>query len=116
MRTDENGNPCPETLGEYRDLVFAMTGNDQNPAVQMLDERIETQGRDAKVVVADVQMRAVLFKLMLDDESVTVSTTELNEVLRKQTFSPKSVTIILPRGPVPTLTSVRVPQSTLPKK
>lgn len=66
MRTDECGNPCPSTLGEYRDLVFAFVRDESNPAVKYLDERIAEQGRDMEVIAPDGQMRAVLFPLMLE--------------------------------------------------
>jgi hypothetical protein len=64
MRTDEQGQPCPATLGEYRDLVFALVRDVENPAVKMLDEKITGQGRDELVLVSDYQMRVVLFELM----------------------------------------------------
>jgi ribosomal protein L37E len=64
MRTDEQGQPCPATLGEYRDLVFALVRDVESPAVKMLDEKIAEQGRDELVLVSDYQMRVVLFELM----------------------------------------------------
>ena len=36
MRKDEQGNDCPATLGEYRDMVVAIAGED-NKAVWFLD-------------------------------------------------------------------------------
>lgn len=66
MRTDETGGPCPATLGEYRDLVFAMVCEDaQNPAVVFLDQKIADQGRDERVLAPDAQMRLVLMPLMV---------------------------------------------------
>jgi hypothetical protein len=64
MRLDECGEPCPETLGEYRDLVFALVGDEKNPAVKFLDDKIAEHGRDDKVLAADGQMRMVLYPLM----------------------------------------------------
>lgn len=64
MRTDETGAPCPATLGEYRDLVFALMRDTYNPAVMFLDERIAKQGRDELVLAPDSQMRAILMPLM----------------------------------------------------
>ena len=66
MRTDEHGQQCPATLGEYRDLVFALVRDVENPAVKFLDGKIqaEPEGRDTHVIVDDLQMRYVLFELM----------------------------------------------------
>ncbi len=64
MRTDEAGAPCPETLGEYRDLCAAIGGKDC-PAVKLLDEKIAEQGRDEKVIQADSQMRALLMPMLV---------------------------------------------------
>lgn len=67
MRTDENGQPCPATLGEYRDLCAAISG-DTNKAVKYLDEKIAqaANGRDELVVQEDSQMRAILMPMMLE--------------------------------------------------
>jgi len=61
MRRDEKGNECPETLGEYLDFCQAIGGPDCE-AVRFLNEHIarNKEGRDAKVVAADSQMRALL--------------------------------------------------------
>jgi hypothetical protein len=64
MRTDEEGNSCPETLGEYRDMCAAI-GGEGCKAVKFLDEKIEKQGRDEKVLAADSQMRAVLMPMLV---------------------------------------------------
>jgi hypothetical protein len=66
MRTDENGSPCPATLGEYRDLVVALMG-ENNAAVQLLDGKIEESpnGRDEEVIQPDSQMRVLLMTNML---------------------------------------------------
>ena len=67
MRKDEEGNECPETLGEYRDLISAMVGED-NRAIQFLDDRIaaSADGRSAVVILPDSAMRALLFPLLLE--------------------------------------------------
>ena len=39
MRRDENGDPCPETLGEYRELCVDL-GVPNNAAVAFLDDKI----------------------------------------------------------------------------
>jgi hypothetical protein len=69
MRTDENGHPCPATLGEYRDLCVALSPlGDECAAVKLLDGRIAKDGRDELVIVHDCQMRALLFPMMLAAE------------------------------------------------
>src|SRR4051812_16438027 len=69
MRTDENGQPCPATLGEYRDLCAAIGGEDC-PAVQLLDEHISRQGRDAEAIQPDSQMRALLMPLLVSADKI----------------------------------------------
>lgn len=64
MRKDEAGHPCPATLGEYRDLVFAIVRDADNPAVRFLDDKIAEQGRAMTVAVSDYEMRALLMPLM----------------------------------------------------
>ncbi len=64
MRTDENGDACPATLGEYRDLCAAL-GGDTCRAVKFLDTKIAEQGRDETVIAADSQMRAILMPMLL---------------------------------------------------
>lgn len=64
MRKDESGKDCPATLGEYRDLCAALGGVECR-AVKFLDERIAAQGREAVVLAADSQMRALLFPMLL---------------------------------------------------
>lgn len=66
MRTDEDGNACPETLGEYRDLCAAI-GGEKNKAVEFLDKKIAEAHRDEKVIAPDSQMRMVLMPMMLSD-------------------------------------------------
>lgn len=66
MRKDEEGNPCPATLGEYRDLCAAV-GLEGNKAVQFLDGKIaeSPNGRDEEVIAADSQMRMLLMPMMV---------------------------------------------------
>lgn len=68
MRTDEDGNECPGTLGEYRDLCAAI-GGEKNKAVEFLDKKIAESkvGRDDEVIAPDSQMRALLMPMMLSD-------------------------------------------------
>lgn len=69
MRTDEDGNECPETLGEYRDLCAAI-GGEKNKAVQFLDKKIAETSKDEKVLAADSQMRMLLMPMMLEDATL----------------------------------------------
>ena len=66
MRKDESGNECPETLGEYYDLVKAFTPF-KTKAQEYLENKIaeSTNGRDEIVIASDNQMRAILMPMML---------------------------------------------------
>ena len=64
MRKDEDGHPCPETLGEYRDFCVILGSGENNPAVRYLDLVITDRGRDAKVLVSDLEMRQLLMPLL----------------------------------------------------
>lgn len=66
MRTDENGNECPATLGEYRKMCAAI-GGDTCRAVKFLDEKISStpNGENEEVVAADSQMRALLMPMLI---------------------------------------------------
>lgn len=72
MRKDEHGQPCPETLGEYRDLCEAFARmarlEGTSEAVQFLDTRIlvAQHGRDEVVVAPDSQMREILMPMLLN--------------------------------------------------
>lgn len=63
VRKDDEGNDCPATLGEYRDLCAAL-GGESSQAVKLLDRKIASEGRDAEVIAADSQMRALLMPLL----------------------------------------------------
>jgi hypothetical protein len=63
MRKDENGNECPATLGEYRDMCAALAPNSK--AVEWLDGKIAEQGRDEEVVAADSQVRMILMPMLI---------------------------------------------------
>lgn len=69
MRTDEDGNTCPATLGEYRRLCAAIGGEDCE-AVKLLDTKIKehndrgVDGMNAEVIVPDSQMRLLLMPLL----------------------------------------------------
>ena len=63
-RTDENGKPCPGTLGEYRALCVVLAPNSR--AVQFLDDKIVEQGADEEVLTPDSQMRAILMPWLLE--------------------------------------------------
>jgi hypothetical protein len=66
MRKDEDGNDCPATLGEYRDLC-ASIGGEKSPAVAFLDKKIAETNRDEEVIAPDSQMRVVLMPMLLQD-------------------------------------------------
>ena len=66
MRVDEQGNECPSTLGEYRD-VCALLGGEGCAAVAFLDQRIAEGSRDEEVLVSDAQMRALLMLKLAED-------------------------------------------------
>ena len=68
MRKDENDSPCPETLGEYRDLCDGI-GMTNNTAVQLLDRMIAEapRGRHEVVLIADLQMRKILLPKIMSD-------------------------------------------------
>lgn len=65
MRKDEQGQECPGTLGEYRDQCAALAGED-NAAVELLDQRIEKDGRDMAVLAPDSQMRQLLMPKLVE--------------------------------------------------
>ncbi len=66
MRVDEEGNTCPATLGEYRDLC-ASIGGEGCQAVKILNDHIakDPDGREALVHAPDLQMRALLMPLLI---------------------------------------------------
>lgn len=65
MRTDEDGEPCPETSGEYYDITLALFGEKMGAkALEFLDQKIKEQGRDEKVIASDSQMRMLLFSML----------------------------------------------------
>lgn len=70
MRTDEEGNQCPSTLGEYLELCQAIGGEDCK-AVQFLREKIaqESTGAAADVIAPDSQMRALLMPMLIQKAS-----------------------------------------------
>ena len=63
-RTDENGQPCPGTLGEYRALCAVLAPTSR--AVQFLDDQIAEEGADAEVAAPDSQMRMILMPWLLE--------------------------------------------------
>lgn len=62
MRKDEDGNPCPATLGEYREYCVAFFGEDSE-ATKFLDEKIKHGSPKDKVIVTDREMREVFYRL-----------------------------------------------------
>jgi hypothetical protein len=67
MRTDENGDECPATLGEYLDICLGLGGPDCT-AVKFLNEKIKNapNGRDEIVLAPDSQMRLILMPLLFE--------------------------------------------------
>lgn len=64
----ENGQKVPATLGEYRDICAALGGEDCK-AVAFLDKKIAEEGRDERVIAPDLQMRHVLYPMLLEKAS-----------------------------------------------
>jgi hypothetical protein len=66
MRTDEQGQPCPSTLGEYRDMCNAIAPGSK--AVKFLDDKIKESpnGRDEEVIAHDSQMRYLLMPMLME--------------------------------------------------
>lgn len=66
MRKDENVEPCPATLGEYRELCASIGGSDTE-AVAFLDKKIaeSPNGKDEEVIAEDSQMRFLLMPMLL---------------------------------------------------
>ena len=73
MRTDETGSPCPETLGEYHDLVSVLMPDSR--AAEFLEERIAASpsGRADVVIQADSQMRYLLFPMLVQPRQNVVT-------------------------------------------
>ena len=67
MRKDERGNPCPGTLGEYRDLCAKLDEllGEASEATAFLDRKIAKNGRDDVVLADDWEMRALLMPLLV---------------------------------------------------
>lgn len=67
MRKDENGDVCPETLGEYYAITKAMFGEQMGKkALEFLQEKIDKapNGKDEKVISDDSQMRGLIFNMI----------------------------------------------------
>ena len=65
MRKDENGNDCPATLGEYRELCAAI-GGEKCKAVSFLDSKIAQSSGDDVVIASDHQMRMLLWPMLAE--------------------------------------------------
>lgn len=63
-RKDENGTPCPGTLGEYIDVCDQIAPGSK--ATQFLEAKIleSPNGRDEVVEAPDSQMRALLWPMI----------------------------------------------------
>lgn len=67
MRTDEEGNQCPSTLGEYKKYCLALGGSDCK-AVAFLNRKIAETSEDEEVIAPDSQMRMILYPWILAKE------------------------------------------------
>lgn len=83
MRKDEEGNECPETLGEYHAICKALSPG--SVAVAFLEKKIEEQGADMMVFLPDAQVRGALMPLLLE---------KAVQVVRSQTDKMRSASII----------------------
>lgn len=54
----------PSTLGTYRKIAAALTGEDL-PATKMLDQKIKEQGEDAEVIQHESQMLFLIVQMGL---------------------------------------------------
>mgnify|MGYP006971729328 CR=1 FL=1 len=68
-RTDEHGNECPATLGEYREMCVSVGGEDC-ASVEYLDMVIARaeNGENEKVVLPDYAMRAALMPACIPED------------------------------------------------
>lgn len=68
MRKDEFGNTCPETLGEYRQMIEFLSIGRSNAALEFLDKKIEESpnGSDEIVIASDLEMRSLLIPMLLN--------------------------------------------------
>ena len=54
----------PSTLGTYRKIAAALTGED-SPATKMLDDKIKEQGEDMEVIQQESQMLFLIVQMGL---------------------------------------------------
>jgi diacylglycerol kinase family enzyme len=52
----------PSTLGTYRKIAAALTGED-SPATKLLDDKIKEQGEDAEVIQHESQMLFLIARM-----------------------------------------------------
>ena len=62
----------PSTLGTYRKIAAALTGED-SPATKMLDEKIREQGEDTEVIMHESQMLMLIVTMGLGSKPDPVS-------------------------------------------
>ena len=62
----------PSTLGTYRKISAALTGED-SPATKMLDDKIKEQGEDMEVIQHESQMLFLIVNMGLNQKSETES-------------------------------------------
>lgn len=71
MRKDDNGDPCPSTLGEYLQLCKLIGGADCQ-AVKLLNTKIAeaSNGENEEVLAPDSQMRFLLMPLLFETTQI----------------------------------------------
>ena len=62
----------PSTLGTYRTISAALTGED-SPATKMLDDKIKEQGEDTEVIQDESQMLFLIVQMGLGSQPEPVA-------------------------------------------
>ena len=71
MRKDENGLPCPETLGEYYEAIEGFFGEEYGKrALDFFQRKIKESpnGKYEKVIAPDSQVRELIRRLLYSVE------------------------------------------------
>ena len=58
----EDGDP--RTLGTYRKIALALSGDANSPAVKFFDEKIAEQGEGEVVIADESQVMILIYELM----------------------------------------------------
>ena len=54
----------PSTLGTYRKIALALSGDENSPAVKFFDAKIAEQGENEVVVADESQVMALIYNFM----------------------------------------------------